>query len=467
MQMLEIIIFLLGLGLIGFTIQNKAINKHYIIPLFVSIGILILLHSLFGNVRWQYYPFYSAIFLLCIMIYLKSIMDTTPKKFIRSLLFIGVFLLFFISGTTQIVFPVYDIPTPTGQHLIGTESFIIEDDTRIELYSTDDNDMRRIKIQIFYPAETTEGYEKALWLEDGQAIARGLSKDMGFPFFTLDHTADILSNSYLNAPISEKEESYPLIILSHGWRGFRNLHTDYAEELASIGYIVVAIDHTYGSVATVFNDEVVYVNKDALPARETTPNFLDYANQLVSTYAADITTTLNYLEVMNATTSSRFHNKLDLSTIGLIGHSTGGGAGVEVALKDSRINAIIGLDAWVEPIESTEIDIGLTIPSLFLRSEMWETGPNNTTLYTLIDNSESMASLYQIDGTTHYDFAMVYMYSPLTKQIGFSGELDSKYLNDMLKTMITNFFDETLMNQRVEDIEIGSWEEVKEVTWEK
>ena len=466
MQILEIIILFFGLVLIGLNIYKKEIKKHYVIILAVSIGIVILFHSLYGNARWQHYPLYIAIFILCIMIYLKSRKDITTKTLIRRGVFVVALLLFFISGIAQMVLPVYDVPTPTGQHSIGTESFIIEDDTREEIYSEDDDDIRRIKIQTWYPAEKTEGYDKALWLEDGQALARGLSKDMGVPFFMFDHTADILSNSYSNAPISEDKETYPLIILSHGWRGFRNLHTDYAEELASLGYVVVAIDHTYGSVATVLDDEVIYVNKDALPQRETTPNFLDYANRLVSTYAADITTTIEYLEVMNANTSSRFNDKLDLSTIGLIGHSTGGGASVKVALNDSRIDFVIGLDAWVEPIEGDEMDIGLEVPSLFLRSEMWETGPNNVALYTLIENSEPMALLYQIDGTTHYDFAMTYMYSPLTKQIGFSGELDTEYLNDMLKTMITDFSYETLINERVEDIDIGSWEEVKEVTWE-
>ncbi len=466
MQILEGIILLLGLGLLGFNMYNKAIKKSYIIILFVGVGIILVSHNLFGNVRWQHYLLYIAIVILCVMIHLKFMKGILIKALMRRSLLIMGFILIFISGIAQLVFPVYDIPTPTGAHLIGTESFIIEDFTREELYSEEDNDIRRIKIQVWYPAETIEGYDKALWLEDGQPLARGLSKDMGFPFFMLDHTADILSNSYSNAPISEDEQTYPLIILSHGWRGFRNLHTDYAEALASRGYIVVAIDHTYGSVATVFNDEVVYVNKDALPERETTPTFLDYANQLVGTYAADITTTINYLEDINANTASRFYDKLDVSTIGLIGHSTGGGASVEVALNDDRIDSIIGLDAWVEPIEGEEIEIGLSIPTLFLRSEMWETGPNNAILYELIENSELRPLLYQIDGTTHYDFAMIYMYSPLTKHIGFSGELDSEYLTAMLKTMITNFFDETLINKPFEDIDSGAWEEVNEVTWE-
>jgi len=343
--------------------------------------------------------------------------------------------------------------------------FIIEDETREELYSDESNDYRRIKIQIWYPAESVEGYELAPWLDDGVEIARGLSKDMGFPFFVLDHTADIMSNAYINAPINNDLERYPVVIISHGWRGFRNIHTDFAEELASNGYIVVGIDHTYGSVATVFDDDdVVHVALEALPQRETTPDFLDYANQLVYTYAGDITTTINYLEVLNdLDVSSRFNGKLDLTTIGLVGHSTGGGAGVAVALDDERIDAVVGLDSWVEPINETNINQGLEIPALFLRSESWEVGFNNTSLLALIDQSSYDPLLYQIDGTTHFDFAMVYMYSPLTKYIGFSGEIDSEYLNVIMKTMILDFFAGTLGNPLSNDFDTDEWEEVKQI----
>jgi dienelactone hydrolase len=394
------------------------------------------------------------------------IRNITLEKVGRKAMNVVLTFLIVISILSSIVFPTYELPKPNGDYLIGTESFIIEDETRFELYSEDSNEFRKIKIQIWYPAESIDDLEQAAWLEDGLVVSRALSKDFGLPSFALDQTVDILSNSYIEAPINETLASYPVIVLSHGWRGFRNIHTDYAEELASLGYIVVGIDHTYGSVATVFSDEdISYLNRDALPSRETTPNFLDYANQLVYTYAADVTTTLNYLEVINDfSNSSRFSGKLDLTKIGLLGHSTGGGADVAVALTDDRITSVLGLDAWVEPIYETEIDKKLSIPSLFLRSGQWETGENNDNLLDLVENSENSSILYQIDGTTHFDFAMVYMYSPLTKVIGFSGSVESEYLNDILKSIITDFFNETLQNDTTNEINADDWEEVRIIT---
>ncbi len=449
--------------MIGILIRKKSIEKQHAVILLCITVLVFIVHIFFGDSRWQLYLFYFVYILLGIIIYLKYIVILSAKIWIRRSVTILLTLSIVIVLITLLVFPIYEIPKPSGDYFVGTESFVIEDESRSELYTKDTNDIRKIKIQAWYPAESTQGYKQVPWLEDGTVIARALSKDMGLPIFVLDHTASIMSNSYHQAPLSQASSAYPVIIISHGWGGFRNLHTDFAEELASIGYIVIGIDHTYGSVATFFDsDDIAYLNLDALPKRETTPDFLVYANQLVSTYASDITTTMNYLEELNESHSaSRFSGRLDLTKIGLLGHSTGGGADVAVALNDVRIGAVIGLDAWVEPIQGEEIEKGLMIPSLFIRSQTWETGYNNIALNSLIEHSAYPSLLYQIDGTTHYDFTMVYMYSPLTKYIGFSGDIDSGYLNLILKSMIRSFFNETLRNEQNSEMDLDQWEEVR------
>jgi predicted dienelactone hydrolase len=463
MYLLEAFIYILTITLFGILISKKAIKKQYVIALLIVTVLVVVLHVIIDGIRWQLYLLYLALFLISILITIKTFLIIDLKKNIKIISNIVLISLFSFSLIAAIVFPIYELPTPSGEYLIGTESFVIEDENRFEHYGDDSTEYRRIKIQIWYPAESIEGYEQVPWLEDGTDVSRGLSKDYGFPTFMLDHMANIMSNSYLEAPISSSLPNYPVIIISHGWSGFRNLHTDYAEELASLGYIVIGIDHTYGSVATVFGEnDITYKNPDALPSRETTTDFLEYANQLVYTYASDITLTIDYLESLNDNTiPSRFNGKFNLDKIGLLGHSTGAGAGAAVAINDDRIDAIIGLDPWVEPIDATEIDKGLLVPSLFLRSEMWETGDNNINLYSIIENSAFDSTLYQIDGTTHFDFTMIYMFSPLTKYIGMSGTVEDEYLNSILKSMISDFFNQTLKNDTTSQINIESWKEVR------
>jgi hypothetical protein len=467
MQIIESILFLLMIVSLGVFIKYKFIKKKFII-VFVVLSILsLILHHIFENARWQLYPLYIVVILMIVMsmffIFRNEIFH--KKGVIRKITLILSGFLIVLSGVSKYAFPLYEIPVPSGEYSIGTESFILVDNNREEIYGEEGH--RKIKIQIWYPAESTDGYELVPWLEDGQLVAEALAIDTGLPPFVLNHTALIMSNSYKDAPISEDSLEYPIVVISHGWRGFRNLHTDLAEELASLGYIVVSIDHTYGSVATVFSEkDVAYVNLDALPNRDTTSNFLEYANTLVNTYAGDITLTLNELQRMNSGEfPSRFEGKLDLSNIGLLGHSTGGGADVAVAINDERIKAIFGMDSWVEPIYDSEIEKGLDIPAIFLRSETWETGFNNTNLLTLVDENLDNTRLYQIDGTTHYDFSMAYMYSPLTKTLGMTGELKGDYLVSIIKSMMVDFFDQTLKDDNfVGQINIDdSWDEVFKV----
>jgi len=467
MQIIEIIVFLLIIVILGFLIKYKSIKKNYMKILVVVTLLAFILHVFLENTRWQIYPLYFSMFLVVIMVYFyifrfEEFKSGNTSRII-TLSLTGFLIL--LSGVSSFIFPLYDMPLPRGDFSIGTESFIVVDNDRLELYGEQGN--RKIKIQVWYPAENTDGCDVVPWLEDGRVVAQALARDFGMPSFILNHTELINSSSYQSAPISTNLDEYPVVVISHGWRGFRNLHTDLAEELASFGYVVIGIDHTYGSVATVFSEEeIAYVNLDALPDTDTTSDFLENANTLVNTYAGDITLTLDELEKMNVgEIPSIFEGKLDLTSIGLLGHSTGGGADVAVAINDERIKALIGMDAWVEPIYETEIEKGLDMPSLFLRSGSWETGDNNINLYNLIDKSSESSILYQIDGTTHYDFSMAYMYSPLTKYLDLTGELDGDYLVSILEEIIVDFFDQNLKK----DSSINTnnmdeiWEDVKKI----
>ena len=123
---------------------------------------------------------------------------------------------------------------------------------------------------------------------------------------------------------------------------------------------------------------------------------------------------------------------------------------------------MIGLDAWVESIKESEIEKGLNMPALFLRSETWEEGENNKNLLALVENSND-AKLYQIDGTTHADFSMAYMFSPLMRTIGYTGSLNKNYLVNMQKDIINNFFDLHLKNDENIMIDYNEWDELHEV----
>ncbi len=446
MNIFEILIFILALLFIVSMYKFKRNVLCVINIVLISITILV---TMLNGVLWYYFLVYIFVLISTYVIIRR------PKK--RLLLSIIMTVLLLSSLVSALLFPYYDIPKPTGDYLIGTKVYEVEDASRTEKYDST-GDKRKFRLQVWYPADSKDGLKRVPWLYDGKEIARGLSKDSGLPYFLLDKLSLVRSNSYEDALISAKGEKYPVIILSHGWRGVRNLHQDFTEELASRGYIVFSIDHTYGSAATVFeNGRVALINYEALPSGS--PEYMKKANQLVNTYADDVSKTIDFVNELNENDST-FKSKLDLNQIGLVGHSTGGGADIRVALRDKRVKAVIGLDPWVEPIKKENISIGLTVPSLILRSKQWEVGPNNDNLGLLVNNSENKPIVYQIEGTTHYDFSMVYMYSSAVKKLGFSGSIDSVHLTSILKESLTSFFDQTLKGKKT-DIKI--YDDMKKV----
>jgi len=412
----------------------------FLVPLII---ILLVASRIFSKTRWQFYPIYIIVLIYFILVLLNYFNVLNISPFIgKWILGLSIFLIV-ISTLLFLVFPKASLPNPTGKYRVGTRVFELEDKTRDEIYTKDKNDKRRLKYQVFYPVDNTKGLDRAKWMVDGLELTRKLASSMHMLPFMLDHTVDIKANSYWGANLSKDLDKYHLVLISHGWKGFRELHTDFAEELASKGFIAVSIDHTYGSQAVKFEDgSVAFLNEDALANLGNPFNYNSDSNVLVRTYGEDVASVLNDLEALNKN-DPNFKDKLNLDSIGLLGHSTGGGGDVYIGLKDKRVKAILGLDAWVSPLTQKELSIGLNMPSLFLRSEEWSKGPNNTALDIIINNS-SKASLIQVNKTKHVDFTMAYMYSPLLKYVGFSGMEGGREGARLQREIILKFFEKHL-----------------------
>lgn len=421
---------------------RKKDNKNYrallvLIPLFVA-------HFVFEGLRWQMFGVYLySLYLVYRFLFVRnkrlSIGEAGEKKFPAIILAI----LLLISELLILVFQVNEMPEPSGDYNIGTISFDIVDEDREELYGEEAGEARKFRAQFWYPSDDVSDGVLSKWLSDGYEVSRQVPAQVGLPGFIFDYTGLIDSNSYENVLISSKEDKYPVVVLSHGWTGYRHLHSDMAELLASHGYIVVSIEHTYGSLATVFDDgQVTLVDYNALPNRDENDDFLIFANDLVSTYSSDSGRVLDFIEELNRT--ELFNGRADMDHIGVLGHSTGGGGVVKLAIEDTRVDAVFGFDPWIEPLGHEQLSEGLDIPFLFIRSEQWEVGPNNDYITTLVKHSSSDYLTLQLEGSYHQDFTMLYMYRPLNDLAGFAGELDSQVSLDIRLDYILKFFDQNL-----------------------
>lgn len=402
---------------------------------------MMFLRTIQGTLIWTLYPLYLSFFILA----LSFILNKKTKKFF----YLGSAFLILISIILTLLFPVMKMPKPSGDFEIGTLSIELIDNERKEIYSDKKGLPRRIKVQVWYPAMDIENHELTPWIEDGKLVTRAISKNMGFPYFLLDHTSYIMSNSYYNPEVSDKMKNYPVIIISHGWMGSRTLHADTAELLASNGFIVLGIDHTYGSQVVVFEgNEIEPIDPNALPGFREIEGFLDYGNDLINTFKGDINLVMNSIhDKENWKFGENLNGKMDLSKIGLIGHSSGGGASVLYSVEDERIKCLFGMDPWTEPLNQDIIEKGLNASAIFLRSAHWEEHPNNPSLFRLIENSKDIKGLYQIEGTTHADFTMAYMYSRLTGVFHITGKQDRSTYSDIQNKFILSFFENILKNQ--------------------
>ena len=172
-----------------------------------------------------------------------------------------------------------------------------------------------------------------------------------------DALSMVRTNAVSDAPPAGRQRSRPLVVLSPGFTNSRSVLTGLAEDLASHGYVVAGIDHTYESFATAFPDGRV----TTCLARETRRSSEGFWEKLMAGRAADVSFVLN--ELTGAHPAWPGAALIDPSRIAMAGHSIGGAAAIAALLADSRIRAGIDMDGTIPtPIP----DHGLSRPFLFL-----------------------------------------------------------------------------------------------------
>ncbi|RME09814.1 MAG: hypothetical protein D6802_11055 [Ardenticatenia bacterium] len=388
--------------------------------------------------RWQLVPLYLVILAIPFAIRFSGKARAAATAFL--LLFVTSSLL------AAWAFPIPTMPTPSGPYAVGTTTLHLVDPSREERYTPDiPDDPRELMVQIWYPAEAT-AQPPAPWNPDMDILAPELGKWTGLPGWMYSHLRLVQSHAVADAPFAKEASPAPILFYVHGWGGFRTIHANLMETLASHGYIVIAADHTYGAMVTRFPDGRVALNyPDALPEGAPRDQYLAAARILVGVFADDVRFMLNQLDTFNQT-HPILKDHLDTNRIGLIGHSTGGGAVVEVCLSDERCDALVGYDAWVEPLPRDMLAEGLHVPSMFMRSEPWVAGKNAPNLALLYNASQPPTYMLTIKGAHHRDFTMLPLLSPIADDLGLRGPIPAEEMLELTDAYTLAMFDTYLRN---------------------
>lgn len=434
--------------------------------------IVSLAHFAFEGYRWQMIPLYvmtAAAAALSLPSLFK--VDSAPKpirgwRAVASLLTL---ILLAVSTALPALLPVPRIPEPTGPHQIGTQTIVLTDAGRRELYSGRD-EARRFMIQIWYPAAPRPEDVRAPWVEHADIFAKANARFLKFPEFFLDHLTLSESPAFQDAPLAASDQPYPIVIYSHGWNGFAAVSTSQMVELASQGYVVVGLQHTYGAMITIFPDgRIAPNNPDALPEALPEPEYTEAARLLVNQWAGDISFALDYLTAQNADASSPFHAALDLTRVGAFGHSTGGGAVIEFCGTDARCTAVLTQDPFMTPVSQEVQERGLTQPFLVFFSQSWSDIPdskNNRLFNAFLPKVTESAGVATILGSRHYDFTDLPLLSPLAPQLGLKGPINGKLVVRILNDYLVAYFNLELKGIP-SPLPFGASADYPDLRWEK
>lgn len=244
-------------------------------------------------------------------------------------------------------------PIPTGPYAVGTMRMELHDVSRKEIYSDNPDDIRKVVVNFFYPTHKFL-QEKQNYLSDKiDAFTFLVAQHYAMPQWLIKKMFTIKTNAYTNAPLAKNITQYPIVLFSHGLLGMpSDMYISLLENLASNGYIIVAIDHPYFNFLTRYNDGTI-ASSAGLQTQFQQMSIDEqkkFQSKAINIYKDDIQFILDQLILFNEDQNTVFYHKLDLNVIGVMGHSAGGTAAIELCRIDHRIKACIDLDGWYDHI---------------------------------------------------------------------------------------------------------------------
>ncbi|MBE6023883.1 MAG: hypothetical protein E7231_11760 [Cellulosilyticum sp.] len=432
------IIIAVELGMMGYAIsQKKNIKKERAVIRIVIFGVAVLA-TILKIIEWNFsvIGMYLLLFLLAIysvVVFIKDaiqvlkVKDYTKGRTVRHTVLMIVLIGF--SVVPILIFPQYKQLNTTGQYESKTASYTWTDKSRQEILS-ENQAARNVTVEFYYPSQYKDGTELAA------------------------------------------KETFPLIVFSHGAFGFIKSNYSLYKDLASNGYIVCSISHTYHAFFTeetngsmkLVNTKFMQEALDATNGLYSNEEEKELENKWMAVRTGDINFILNTIEQMlkeNSTDPAFEHMNID--KIGLIGHSLGGASSVQIARERDNIAAVVVLDGthigeridiangeWVYNEEP------LNVPVLDMRAENHSSAiqhsdneyVNNHTLQVAI-----AGQAVTILGTSHMNFTDLPMFSPMLAKMLGTGTCDAQKCTEQIDSIALQWFNYYIKGDTVLDVQ--------------
>ena len=393
---------------------------------------------------------WPALLALCLLASALLLKPRSPLA-IRALSVVAL-LLMASSVVASAILPMFQIPAATGPYHVGTVILHLVDDSRHEGYLDNPAARREINIQLWYPTDASTG-NRASYRRPAETTL--LSR----------YQSAIATDAIENAPMATPHGANPIVLFNPAWNGLRTQDTFETTDLASHGFVVVAIDHTYNSIRTAFPDGriVTAQSRDVDDFnRESADVLFARGTAELQTQAADDSFVLDTLQHWNLDPASPYHGRLDLSRVGVMGHSFGGAVAIQTAIADARVRAAINMDGW---IFGEFVHTGLRKPLLqMIDDEPFPTVDDfsssdptvrgyacfNAIFLTSLQSSfhQNGGELLRFPGAKHMDFSDRPLFSPF-RRLTSSGTSDWPFLASQVRSYTLQFFQRALLDQDI------------------
>ncbi len=213
--------------------------------------------------------------------------------------------------------PLPELPAWQGPHHVGTLSFEVPAE----------GDAPRLVVQAWYPAEAAG---ESRWLpEDGPT-----------PRFPFQRMARAMVPIGKDVPLLATPAKFPVIIYEHSWTGHRAENVAQVSDLASRGFVVIAIDHPGQAVRVRYADgSVVDTRLPGMPDFSTAATINEFLKLGEECFAERERNLARVLAALETPLASHLTGRLDLSRLGVFGFSFGGSHALRLCARDPLFKA--------------------------------------------------------------------------------------------------------------------------------
>jgi dienelactone hydrolase len=284
-----------------------------------------------------------------------------------------------------------------------------------------------------------------------------------------DSLAHIETSSWLDLPVADDRDRFPVIIFNHGWGEHAGQSTVLMQELASNGYVVFSIAHHHEAKFWVHPDgRVTFLDTQnprfqRIMAEQSQPGMMDLYNAMFTArdveeqkgvfrksmdrmptmlketprmWADDISFVIDKLDSLNLGTDTDkriFQGRLDLERLGVAGMSMGGIAAGQACINDGRIKACMNIDGG---LFGDLLDKTLAVPVMFMGSRRF-IGYEDV----FAASSDGDVYIVIVRDSDHYDFTD---FTLLHREHMLMGTVDGRRMLQIVNAYTLAFFDRYL-----------------------